>query len=122
MIRATRSSLSSRKAAQATRRSWTSPVMCPARCSSYSHIRMKAKGEALEAVWKKQQESPNGQGSEQRKVAQHCSPESAGAQEVEGESLQSRASGGATHRRAARKRLKRIGSSGRTRTYNPSVL
>ena len=47
------------------------------------------------------------------------------AQEIEGESLQnslqSGVSGGRKHRKAARKPLKRIGSSGRTRTYNPSV-
>jgi hypothetical protein len=42
----------------------------------YSHIRMKAKREALDAVWKKQQESADGKGPEQTQAAQVCSPES----------------------------------------------
>jgi integrase len=91
----------------------------------YSHIRMKAKREALEAVWKKQQENPDGKGRERTQAAQDCSPDRSDAQKVEGESLQkslqSGASRGRRHRKKARKPLKRIGSSGRTRTYNPSV-
>ena len=55
----------------------------------YSHIRMKAKREALEAVWKKQEESGDGDNAEQTEASLHCSPDRANAQEVEGESLQS---------------------------------
>jgi integrase len=91
----------------------------------YSHIRMQAKREALETVWKKQKEAEDEKKKEDAKRAQECSPTSADAQEVEGgslqKSLQSGVSGGAKHRKVARKPLKRIGSSGRTRTYNPSV-
>src|SRR5262249_21651175 len=91
----------------------------------YSHIRMKAKREALEAVWKKQEENKNGKESDKGMGAQDCSPKRTDAQEVEGESLQkslqSAVSNAASHLRAARKPLKRIGSSGRIRTYNPSV-
>ena len=91
----------------------------------YSHIRMQAKREALEAVWKKQQEAEKSKKAEDAKNAQGCSPISADAQKVEGESLQkslqSGVSGALKHRKAGRKSLKRIGSSGRIRTYNPSV-
>jgi len=91
----------------------------------YSHIRMQAKREALEAVWKNQQKAENQKKEEDAKHAQDCSPNSADAQKVEGESLQkslqSGVLGASRHRRAARKLLKRFGSSGRTRTYNPSV-
>jgi hypothetical protein len=80
----------------------------------YSHIRMQAKREALEAVWKKQQEAENRKKEEDAKRAQECSPLSAGAQEIEGESLQkslqSAVSGGLKHRKQVRKSLKRIGS------------
>ena len=91
----------------------------------YSHIRMKAKREALEAVCKKQEESANGKRPDQTKAAQDCSPQRTDAQKVEGESLQKSLQAGvpeaSTDRRVARKPLKRIGSSGRIRTYNPSV-
>jgi hypothetical protein len=80
----------------------------------YSHIRMKAKREALEAVWKKQPESPAGKDPEQTNAAQDSSPRRRDAQKVEGEplqkSLQSGVSKGAMHRKVVRKPLKRIGS------------
>jgi len=91
----------------------------------YSHIRMKAKREALDAVWKKQQEGTDGVKAERAQGTQDCSPECSDAKKVEGESLQkslqSRVSRGLKDRNRARKSLKRIGSAGRTRTYNPSV-
>jgi hypothetical protein len=91
----------------------------------YSHIRMQAKRAALENVWKKQEESQNKKRAEEAQKAQDCSRESANAQRAERESLQkslqSGVSGATKHRRAARKPLKGFGSSGRTRTYNPSV-
>ena len=91
----------------------------------YSHIRMKAKREALEAVWKKQQESANGKDPELTQAKQDCSPERTDAKKVEGESLQKSLQSGVSragmHRKGTRKSLKRIGSSGRIRTYNPSV-
>ena len=91
----------------------------------YSHIRMQAKREALEAVWKNQQDAEKRKKEEDANRAQDCLPERNDTKEIEGESLQkslqSGASTGAAHRRKARKSLKRIGSSGRTRTYNPSV-
>jgi len=90
----------------------------------YSHIRMKAKREALDAVWRKQAEVEGSRGNAP-KPAQDYSSESGTALQIEGESLQkslqSGDSGGGKHRRSSRKSLKRIGSSGRTRTYNPSV-
>jgi hypothetical protein len=55
----------------------------------YSHIRMQAKRDALEAVSKKQQEAENGKKAEEAKRAQDCSVISPVAQKVEGESLQS---------------------------------
>jgi len=54
----------------------------------YSHIRMQAKREALEAVGKKQQEAERNMKAEETKRAQDCSPVSVSAQKVEGESLQ----------------------------------
>ncbi len=91
----------------------------------YSHIRMKAKREALETVWKKEQERGDEKRDDQAQAVQDCSPNRKDAQKVEEESLQkslhSGDSTGAKHRRAARKLLKRNGSSGRTRTYNPPV-
>jgi len=90
----------------------------------YSHIRMEAKREALEAIWKKQEQAQDAIQND-AKAKQDCSPDRVNAQEVEGESLQKSlqvgVSRGQKHRRSARKSLKRIGSSGRTRTYNPSV-
>ena len=91
----------------------------------YSHIRMEAKREALEAVSKKQQAAENKKKEEDEKREQECSSVSAGGKGIEGESLQkslqSAVSGGFKQREGARKSLKRNGSSGRTRTYNPSV-
>ena len=84
----------------------------------YSHIRMEAKREALNAVWKKQEESENNKKSKEAKGAQDCSPQSTDAQKTEGgslqKSLQLRVPTARKRRRAARKRLKRNGSSGRT--------
>jgi len=86
----------------------------------YSHIRMEAKREALDAVGKRQEDSQKG-----AIPTQDRSQECADARKVEGESLQKSLQSGVSeapaHRKAARKPLKRIGSSGRTRTYNPSV-
>jgi hypothetical protein len=82
----------------------------------YSHIRMKAKREALEAVWKKQQESIASEGSDQTNAVQDCSQEPTDARKVEGESLQSGASKGTSHRGAGRKSLmKRFGSPSQTK-------
>src|SRR5690606_19479298 len=52
----------------------------------YSHIRMQAKREALEAVWKKQQEAQEQKKADEAERAPECSPVSAGAQEIEGDS------------------------------------
>ena len=71
----------------------------------YSHIRMKAKREALDAVWKKQQESPDGKGPEQTQAAQVCSPESRDTQNVEGESLQKSLQSGVSRLSTHRGRL-----------------
>jgi hypothetical protein len=80
----------------------------------YSHIRMQAKREALEAVGKKQQEAEKNKKAEEVKRTQDCSPKSADALKVEGESLQkslqSGVSEGPKYRRPVRKSLKRIGS------------
>jgi integrase len=85
----------------------------------YSHIRMQAKRDALDAVGKKQREAENKKREEDAKREQECSPVGADAQEIEGESLQkslqSGVSQGGTHRKAARKPLKRIGSPSWTR-------
>jgi integrase len=84
----------------------------------YSHIRMKAKREALETVWKKQQE-----GCETAQAKQDCSQERKDAQKVEGDSLQkslqSGVSRGGKHQKELRKSLKRIGSPNRDRTLHP---
>ncbi|HZT32733.1 MAG TPA: site-specific integrase [Bryobacteraceae bacterium] len=88
----------------------------------YSHIRMKAKREALDAVWKKHQENPDGKGPDRTQAAHDCSPERSDAQKVEGESLQkslqSGVSEGMKHSKKARKPLKRIGSPRRTLLRN----
>jgi hypothetical protein len=55
----------------------------------YSHIRMQAKREALEAVWKTQEASQSGREAKDAGLTQDCSLESANAQKVEGKSLQS---------------------------------
>jgi integrase-like protein len=90
----------------------------------YSHIRMQAKRDALQAIGESQKRAQDAVNSD-AKPTQDCSTEPTDDQEVEGESLQkslqSGTSRGGNHRKAVRKSLKRIGSSGRTRTYNPSV-
>ena len=91
----------------------------------YSHIRMEAKREALNAVWKKQEESENSKQASEANLAQDCSPPSTDAQKSEGgplqKSLQLGVPKATERRRAARKLLKGNGSSGRIRTYNPPV-
>ena len=83
----------------------------------YSHIRMEAKRTALESILEK----PTGAVA----ANQIGSPVRSDAQQVEGESLQkslqSGQIGGRRKDRKAGKSLKRFGSSGRIRTYNPSV-
>ena len=70
----------------------------------------RLKREALDAVWKKQEENRNGKAADQARGTQACSQERTDAQEVEGESLQkslqSAVSKGANHRRTTRKSLK----------------
>jgi len=83
----------------------------------YSHIRMEAKRAALESIVDRPEKHESG--------AHVDSPVRVDAQQIEGESLQkslqSPEIGGRRCERKLAKRLKRIGSSGRTRTYNPSV-
>ncbi len=90
----------------------------------YSQIRMQAKREALEAVWRKEQEAPSRK-PESGELVQNCAPVLAAALPVEGQPLQKSLQGlqnrGLKGCRAASKSLKRIGSSARTRTWNPSV-
>ena len=75
----------------------------------YSHIRMEAKRNALEAILRKQ----NGSGeSGQQTTCVEESPQ---------KSPQSGIFEGHRGVYGSRKSMKRIGSSGRTRTYNPSV-
>jgi hypothetical protein len=50
----------------------------------YSQIRMKAKREALDAVWKKQQESPDGKKPEQTQPAKDCSRERSDVKKLKG--------------------------------------
>ncbi len=88
----------------------------------YSHIRMEAKRAALESILEKpQKDKPENPPP----AAQIDSVVPAVAQQSEGESLQkSLQSPGSCGQKRERKRaklLKRFGSSGRTRTYNPSV-
>jgi integrase len=89
----------------------------------YSHIRMEAKRVALESILKKTPvESQQRQHAE---ATQNQSPTPAVATHFEGESLQKSLQwvenqGHRGVRRAANS-IKRNGSSGRTRTYNPSV-
>ena len=84
----------------------------------YSHIRMQAKRDALDAVWKKQDDSEKCKEAEPSKAAQNCSPERFSDQKVEGESLQkslqSGLPGASKHRKAGRKSLKIFGSPRRT--------
>ncbi len=83
----------------------------------YSHIRMEAKRSALESIVARAAK-PNG-------ASQNDSPVRSDAQQVEGgslqKSLQSGQNGVRREDRKAGKSLKRFGSSGRIRTYNPSV-
>jgi integrase len=87
----------------------------------YSHIRMKAKREALESVVK----AASPRSSEVTTPPQQCDPVREGELKVEEVSLQKslQSDDSQGHRKVgeARKSLKRIGSSGRIRTYNPSV-
>jgi len=84
----------------------------------YSHIRMEAKRTALEGIVQKQPAKPT-------EPEQKDSPLPTVTQQIEGEypqkSPQSVESSRVCRGKKARKPLKRIGSSGRTRTYNPSV-
>jgi integrase len=88
----------------------------------YSHIRMEAKREALEAVLQKQQATAKKKEPEQ---AQPCPPIVPVSNALEGESLQIPLQGmqkeGQKGCRRVSNLLKRNGSSGRTRTCNPSV-
>ena len=83
----------------------------------YSHIRMEAKRAALESILEKP--------SNPAAPVQNRSPVLGDAKHIEGESLQnslqSANCGGGRRQKEARKLLKRFGSSGRIRTYNPSV-
>ena len=90
----------------------------------YSHIRMQAKREALEAVWRKGQEAMSRK-SKDAEAAQDSSQVLVTAPQVEEVSLQKSLQGTKNQDqkgcRVASKSLKRIGSSARTRTWNPSV-
>ena len=90
----------------------------------YSHIRMEAKRDALEAVWRKEQEAVSRK-SEKAEGTQSSSRLLPTALLMEGESLQKSLQGtkneGKKGCRGTSKCLKRIGSSARTRTWNPSV-
>ena len=90
----------------------------------YSHIRMQAKREALEGVGRKGREAMSGK-SKDAEAAQHSSQVLVTAPQVEGVSLQKSLQGTKNQSqkgcRSASKSLKRIGSSARTRTWNPSV-
>jgi chromosome condensin MukBEF ATPase and DNA-binding subunit MukB len=84
----------------------------------YSHIRMQAKREALEGIWKRQQESQDRKAANDRLSSQDCSTESLDAHSSEGESLQkslqSRSSAGDEKRSEVRKSLKTSGSPSAT--------
>jgi len=73
----------------------------------YSHIRMEAKREALEAIGKKQQEAEENMRVAAAKRAQECSPVSVGAQETEGESLQKSLQSGVSRGLTRRKRVRK---------------
>ncbi len=85
----------------------------------YSHIRMEAKRKALESIVRKNGSQGDGEAHDDN------SPVPSSAQRIEGESLQKSLHRGVSgnHRRVTEggKPKKIIGSSGRTRTYNPSV-
>src|ERR1022692_1231900 len=84
----------------------------------YSHIRMEAKRTALESIVQKQPAEPV-------EAEQNHAPLPTVTQQIEGEypqkSPQSGNLGKVCGGKKERKSLKRIGSSGRIRTYNPSV-
>ena len=84
----------------------------------YSHIRMEAKRAALESIVQEQAAEPV-------ESEQNQSPLPAVTQQFEGQypqkSPQSGDSSKVCRGKKDRKSLKRFGSSGRTRTYNPSV-
>ena len=86
----------------------------------YSHIRMEAKRTALEAIVRKRTET-----STDENAKEQCSESPTNTQAFEGEYPQKSPQSGVFegHRGVYRRRklLKIIGSSGRTRTYNPSV-
>ena len=86
----------------------------------YSHIRMEAKRNALETVVQKRATSAT-----EENTLQDYPEVPANAQDFEGQSLQKslHSANFEGHRGVYRRRklLKIIGSSGRTRTYNPSV-
>jgi hypothetical protein len=86
----------------------------------YSHIRMEAKWTALESIVPPQAEAANPVESEQVR-----SPTLTVVQQVEGEYPQKmptvRSRGQGLRGKGKAKSLKGIGSSGRIRTYNPSV-
>ena len=83
----------------------------------YSHIRMEAKRTALESILKKPQGRDEGKKNDAAlpTIAQHFEGEYPQKSPQSGVFEGHRGVGG------GRKLLKRIGSSGRTRTYNPSV-
>jgi integrase len=90
----------------------------------YSHIRMQAKREALEAVWRREQQAMSVKAkTEETKQNYPAAPPI--ALPVEGQSLQKSLqgsqNGGGYRCEGAAKPLKRIGSSAWTRTRNPSV-
>jgi hypothetical protein len=87
----------------------------------YSHIRMQAKRDALESVVS----TPSSSSLEISMAVKDCDPALIKSHGSEGMSLQkSLQSNEVEAVRSQKKRaklLKRIGSSGRIRTYNPSV-
>ena len=86
----------------------------------YSHIRMQAKRHALETIVQKRAETVT-----EKNAPQHYAQLPINTHAFEGESPQKSPQPGVLegHRAVYRKRklLKGFGSSGRTRTYNPSV-
>jgi len=86
----------------------------------YSHIRMEAKRNALETIVRKRTETSAAENAEQK-----CSESPVSSRDFEGDYPQKSPQSGVLEGHRAvyrnRKSLKIIGSSGRTRTYNPSV-
>ena len=85
---------------------------------------MQAKRDALQGIWEKQERLQEATRNDAN-PKQDCALDLKDAQEVEAESLQKSLqlidSTGGKRRRSIRKSLRKFGSSGRTRTYNPSV-